>query len=187
MTAEATVVAPEPAIIAPEEESAATVVSSRLSPLARARKRRRRCQRGAGGTRGRREPEKDDVLAERAEDEADHQLRLREREDVFRRDPSLPLDDDIAAEVEADRFVAEDFLIGAAGAASAAPKSPYDDHVRDLPLDDDPADTLVAARTEDHEVRVDDGGLSGAPGKTTSSRPETAGNTGRSLKGRARR
>jgi hypothetical protein len=160
VTAEATVVAPEPAIIAPEEESAATVVSSRAVPAGKGKKSEKDGARREGGRAElgeEREPEKDDVLAERAEDEADHQLRLREREDVFRRDPSLPLDDDIAAEVEMDRFVAEDFLIGAAGAASAAPKSPYDDHVRDLPLDDDPADTLVAARkAEDHEVRVDD-------------------------------
>ena len=91
----------------------------------------------------RRRRRSDDIAAEQLDDEADHQLRLSEREDVFRRDPGLPLDEDIEAEAEADRFVGDDFLLDAAGAVSAAPLQPHDRRARELPIDADPADTLV--------------------------------------------
>jgi serine/threonine protein kinase len=98
-----------------------------------------------------------DITGEQLDDEADHQLRLHEREEVFRRDPGLPLDEDIEAEAEADRFVGDDFLLDAAGAASAAPLKPHDRRARDLPIDADPADTLVDVRAlDDDEVVAED-------------------------------
>jgi hypothetical protein len=174
VTDDATLGAPAPAPIASEPESAATVVSTRAVAAGKdkksgkdeprkvveeeepvgppdsglgARPAHRSAEREGGSLAPAEQTEpEEDVLAERLDDEADHELRLRERENVFHRDASLPLDDDIAAEAEADRFVADDFLIGAAGAASATPGHPYNDPDRDLPADDDPADTLVAAR-----------------------------------------
>jgi hypothetical protein len=61
-----------------------------------------------------------DILAERDEDEAEAELRI---EEAAAASPALfaDPDDDIAAEAEADRFAADDFLLDAAGAASAAP------------------------------------------------------------------
>jgi hypothetical protein len=103
----------------------------------------------------REEEEQDDILAERLDDEADHRLRLADRDDVFRRDPSVPLDDDIAAEVEADRFAPDDFLLDAAGAASAGTTTSHDVRPRDLPIDRDDQDTLIGARAfrDDRAVR----------------------------------
>ena len=62
-----------------------------------------------------------DILAERGEDEAEEQLR---EEEAAAASPALfaDLDDDIAAEAEADRFAADDFLLDAAGAASGVPE-----------------------------------------------------------------
>ena len=62
-----------------------------------------------------------DILAERDEDEAEEELRI---EEAAAGPPALfaDLDDDIAAEAEADRFAADDFLLDAAGAASAVPE-----------------------------------------------------------------
>jgi serine/threonine protein kinase len=169
VTDDATVVAPESVTIPREAENDATVVSARSAVgVDKGRKNRKDDSKkvaaeeeelGARGSRPgeQREPEEDDILAERLDDEADHQLRLRDQDDVLRRDPSLPLDDDIAAEADADRFVADDLLMGAAGVASAPPKNPYDVRDPDLLIEDDPADTLVAARkAADHQVRVDD-------------------------------
>jgi Protein kinase domain/PEGA domain len=176
VTDDATVVPPAAATIAPEAETGATVVSTRSAVAAGKGKKNRKDDskkvaeeaevdeelgaRGSPLDEARGDPERsrrvgaraagpgeDDILAERLDDEADHHLRLRDRADVFRRDPSLPLDDDIAAEAEADRFIADDFLIGAAGVAPAPPKNPDDD---------DLADTLVEARkVEDHDLRAD--------------------------------
>jgi hypothetical protein len=81
-------------------------------------------------------------------------LRLTDGQDVFRRDPSAPLADDIAAEAEADRFAADDFLLDAAGAASATQKNPQDVRARDLSIDADPQDTLVGARAFRHDDGV---------------------------------
>ena len=106
------------------------------------------------------EEDEDDILAEQIEDERDHALRLREREeqdDLFRRDPGQPLDPDIEAEAEADRFVADDFVLDAAGAASAAPAAPRDLRARDLPLGPEASDTLLDPRAlADDEVAVKD-------------------------------
>ena len=170
VTAEATVVAPEPAIIAPEEESAATVVSSRAVPAGKGKKSEKRwCQarRWAElGTRGR--GEKDDVLAERAEDRRIISSGCAGAGRV-RRDPSLPLDDDIAAEVEMDRFVAEDFLIGAAGAASAAPKkSLRRSRIAICRWTMTPRTrSWLPARPRGSRSPVDDGGLNGSSRATT--------------------
>jgi len=151
VTEDAPVVTSAPSPMAPEAESAATVLSARSAISSGTSKKNRKDDAKKAeedlGAREEKDGDQEDVLAERLDDEADHELRLRERDDEFRRDASLPLDDDIAAEAEADRFVADDFLIGAAGAASVPPKHPYNDPVADLPAGDDSADTLVAART----------------------------------------
>jgi serine/threonine-protein kinase len=135
---DATVVAAAPATPVPQEpeiDTAATIVTPRAAAAAT----------------------KDDILAERLDDETDHQLRLMDRKDDFRRDASVPLDDDIAAEAEADRFAADDFLLDAAGAASAAPGKPYEVRPRDLPIDADPRDTRVGARAiQGDDVAVDE-------------------------------
>jgi len=152
---DATVVAAAPATPVPQEpeiDTAATIVSPRA--VAAAPKDRTDVSKKAVEHT---DPEDDDILAERVDDEADHQLRLIDRKDDFRRDSSVPLDDDIAAEAEADRFAADDFLLDAAGAASAAPAKPYDVRARDLPIDADPRDTLVNGRAfQDDEVGVDE-------------------------------
>ena len=177
VTEDAPAVTSAPPPFAPEEESAETVLSARSAIASGKGKKNRKDdtkkaedeevgtpafapdtatatagQRDSGlVAREEKDADQEDVLAERLEDEADHELRLRERADEFRRDPSLPLDDDIAAEAEADRFVADDFLIGAAGAASTPtptpPSHPYNDPDDHLPAGDDPADTLVAVRS----------------------------------------
>jgi hypothetical protein len=132
-------------------DSPPTIVSAR-SPLAP-----RNGKQLEGEKDDEEDDEEDDIAAEQLEDEADHQLRLSEREDVFRRDPSLPLEADIEAEAEADRFVGDDFLLDAAAAVSAAPLKPHDRRARDLPIDADPADTLVDVRAlDDDEVVVED-------------------------------
>ena len=65
------------------------------------------------------------MAAERDEDEAHHELTLREvkatavRDAELERVPDLPMDEDSEAEAEADRYAADDFLLDAAGAASA--------------------------------------------------------------------
>jgi serine/threonine protein kinase len=75
----------------------------------------------------------DDVAAERDEDEAHHELTLREvkatamRDAKLERVPDLPMDEDSEAEAEADRYAADDFLLDAAGAASARETSPADE------------------------------------------------------------
>lgn len=104
------------------------------------------------------EPEQDDdIEAEREDDEADHELRLRERQDVFRREPGAELPEDIEAEAEADRFVGDDFLLDAAGAASATPAQRHDVPGRVLPIDPRPSDTVVDARAlEDDDVGVEE-------------------------------
>jgi serine/threonine protein kinase len=133
---------------------------SRRAAAAEAAALSRRSPEGAADL-SRRSPEgaeaEDDISAEQFEDDADHQLRLSEREDLVDRDPTEPLDPDIEAEAEADRFAGDDFLLDAAGAASAAPRQPYDVRARDLPIDADPSDTLVDARAlDDDEVMVED-------------------------------
>jgi hypothetical protein len=101
------------------------------------------------------EEDDDDIEAEREDDAADHQLRLREREDVFRREPGAELPEDVEAEAEADRYAGDDFLLDAAGAASTAPAPRHDVRARELPIAPRPSDTLVDARTlDDDEVAV---------------------------------
>jgi protein kinase-like protein/PEGA domain-containing protein len=85
----------------------------------------------------------DDVAAERDEDEAHHELTLRELKATARRDaelervPDVPMDEDSEAEAEADRYAADDFLLDAAGAASAREHSPADEFRprKEAPLD----------------------------------------------------
>ena len=75
--------------------------------------------------------EEPDIDAERDEDEADHLLRLEEAAIAAASSEAFTdVDDDIAAEAEADRFAADDFLLDAAGAASGAPEPPALDGVR---------------------------------------------------------
>ncbi len=146
---DARVVAAAPATPVPKEQeidTAATIVSPRAA--AATTKDRKDVSKQAVEEK---HPEDDDVLAERLDDEADHQLRLMDRKDDFRRDSSVPLDDDIAAEAEADRFAADDFLLDAAGAASAAPRKPFD--ARALQDDDVGVDEARGGVLEDETIR----------------------------------
>jgi serine/threonine protein kinase len=142
----------------PAVDSAATILSARPAGSApvidRTADRRQTEEEDLSHSR---EAATEDLVAEQLDDETDYQLRLSERHDPFHRDPAAPLDEDIEVEAEADRFVGDDFLLGAAGAASAAPARPYDLRARDLPIDADPSDTLLDARAlEDDEVAVDE-------------------------------
>jgi hypothetical protein len=96
----------------------------------------------------------DDILAEREEDEAEEQLRV---EEAATASPALfaDLDDDIAVEAEADRFVADDFLLDAAGAASgvAGPALAKTPPASDLDLDP----PVNPQALEDDEVTVAEG------------------------------
>lgn len=94
-----------------------------------------------------------DVLAERDDDEAEEQLRL---EEAAAASPALfaDLDDDIAAEAEADRFVADDFLLDAAGAASGVPEPTLAKPPRAADVALDPP--IDPRALEDDEVMVDE-------------------------------
>ena len=65
-----------------------------------------------------------DITAELDEDEAEEQLRTEEAAAPSSAAMFTDVDGDIAAEAEADRLVADDFLLDAAGAASAVPEPP---------------------------------------------------------------
>ena len=74
----------------------------------------------------------EDIAAERDEDDAHHQLTLRELHEAASREelehvPDLEMDEDSEAEAEADRFAADDFLLDAAGAASVPPLTRLDE------------------------------------------------------------
>jgi serine/threonine protein kinase len=148
VSADATLVPPAVAPVVPEVDTTATVVSPRAPAAAPDNgKTDRKDERNRVAEKElEEEEEQDDILAERLDDEADHELRLADRDELFPRDPSVPLDDDIAAEVEADRFAPDDFLLDAAGAASARTTTSYDIKPRDLQIDRDDQDTLVGAR-----------------------------------------
>ena len=95
----------------------------------------------------------DDIDAEREEDEAEDLLRAEEAAAAPGAAMFTDLDGDIAAEAEADRFVADDFLLGAAGAASGVPEPPSVDTLRAQKIGIDPAiDPRIRARR-----RRDDG------------------------------
>ena len=93
------------------------------------------------------------ILAERDEDEAEEKLRL---EESAAASPALfsDLDDDVAAEAEADRFATDDFLLDAAGAASAAPEPPLARTSRVADVDLDPP--IDRRALEDDEVMVNE-------------------------------
>ena len=99
--------------------------------------------------------ETDDILAEKDEDDAHHRLTMREREaadareSVVERESSLPMDEDSEIEAEADRYAADDFLLDAAGAASAPALSSVDS----LRASDEPVDQRAL---DDDEVMVDE-------------------------------
>ena len=107
-----------------------------------------------------RPPEEDDIVAERDEDEVDHRLRAEDEAVPFTRDPALELDRDIEAEMEADRFVADDFLLAAAGAASGQPAPSSFDTVRasQIPVDaaGDIRPPVDRRALEDDEVMIDE-------------------------------
>ena len=104
--------------------------------------------------------EEDDILGEREEDEIDHRLRAEPVAAPFTRDRDLELDRDIEAEMEADRFVADDFLLGAAGAASAGPAPSSLDVLRgsQMPLtaSGDIRQPVDRRALEDDEVMIDE-------------------------------
>lgn len=99
-----------------------------------------------------------DIEAERDDDEVDHRLRAEEAA-VAAATPELftDLEGDIAAEAEADRFAADDFLLDAAGAASAAPPGER----RAFEFEDEeevaaaPAPSMFASRDLQDDTRVD--------------------------------
>ena len=82
------------------------------------------------GTQASRTIEEDDITAELEEDEAEDLLRLDEEAAAPSAALFTDLDDDIAAEAEADRFASEDFLLDAAAAASTVPEPPSMDTLR---------------------------------------------------------
>jgi serine/threonine protein kinase len=94
-----------------------------------------------------------DILAERDDDEAEEHLRI---EETAAASPALfaDLDDDIAAEAEADRFVADDFLLDAAGAASGVPEPTLAKPPRAADVALDPP--IDPRALEDDEVMVDE-------------------------------
>ncbi len=95
-----------------------------------------------------------DITAEQDEDEAEEQLRTEEAAAPSSATMFTDVDGDIAAEAEADRFVADDFLLDAAGAASAVPEPPLLTPRRVADVDIDPP---IDPRTfEDDEVMADE-------------------------------
>ena len=139
-------------------DTAATVVSARAMP-ADAVKRAPEQAVSKEPHKVVEEPE-DDIAAERFDDEADHELRLSEREDVFRRDPSEPLDDDIAAEAEADRFIDDDLPLDrtAVTPAAAARSESFRPADRPRDADADRSETMVAAHAPSSPSRPRDTG-----------------------------
>ena len=99
--------------------------------------------------------EADDVAIERDEDEAHHQLAQHELDEADERDAEPSMDEDSAAEAEADRYAADDFLLGVAGAASAP---------RELGSLDDFPEREPAA---DRRARADDEVMIGEPPPST--------------------
>jgi Protein kinase domain/PEGA domain len=95
-----------------------------------------------------------DIRAEQDEDEAEEQLRTEEAAAASSAGKFTDLDGDIAAEAEADRFVADDFLLDAAGTASAVPEPPLL-NTRGAPhVDIDPP--IDPRALEDDEVMVNE-------------------------------
>ena len=134
------------------------------APRSRRRPPRRRADRGcdrrpadwptcgrAGADETRRD---DDITAELDEDEAEEQLRTEEAAAPSSAAMFTDVDGDIAAEAEADRFVADDFLLDAAGAASAVPEPPLMNTRRVADVDIDPP--IDPRALEDDEVMADE-------------------------------
>ena len=95
-----------------------------------------------------------DITAEQDEDEAEEQLRTEEAAAPSSATMFTDVDGDIAAEAEADRFVADDFLLDAAGAASAVPEPPLLTTRRVADVDIDPP--IDPRALEDDEVMADE-------------------------------
>jgi serine/threonine-protein kinase len=76
------------------------------------------------------EREEADIVLERDDDEAHHQLTLREMSEPAPPEPGSPMDEDSAIEAEADRYSGDDFLLDAAGAASGAGLASPDEFAR---------------------------------------------------------
>jgi serine/threonine-protein kinase len=96
----------------------------------------------------------DDIRAEQDEDEAEEQLRTEEAAAPSSAAMFTDVEGDIAAEAEADRFVADDFLLDAAGAASAVPEPPLMNTRRVADVDIDPP--IDPRAFEDDEVMADE-------------------------------
>ena len=99
-------------------------------------------------------PRPADITAEQDDDEAEEQLRTEEAAAASSATMFTDLDGDIAAEAETDRFVADDFLLDAAGAASAVPEPPLMTTRRVADVDLDPP--INPRALEDDEVMVDE-------------------------------
>jgi hypothetical protein len=104
--------------------------------------------------------DEDDIAPERDEDEAHHRLLLQEGEPTefeaeregeapleAEREGEAPLEEDIEAEAEADRYAGDDFLLDAAGVASAPDLDAADLRTR--------AEPVGGRMLDDDEVMVD--------------------------------
>jgi serine/threonine protein kinase len=76
------------------------------------------------------ESEEADISLERNDDEAHHQLTLKEMSEPAPPELGSPMDDDSAIEAEADRYSGDDFLLDAAGAASGSGLASPDEFAR---------------------------------------------------------
>ena len=98
--------------------------------------------------------EDEDIAAERDEDEAHHGLARQEEDELERaaaveQERDLGMDEDTEAEAEADRYAEDDFLLDAAGAASAPDLASADNfRAADAPVD--------LRALDDDEVMVDE-------------------------------
>jgi len=105
------------------------------------------------------ESEEADIALERDDDEAHHQLTLREMSEPASPEPGPSMDEDSAIEAEADRYSGDDFLLDAAGAASGAGLASPDDFARRgsspgaRAMDDEV--TAVKGRVSADEFRAD--------------------------------
>ena len=101
------------------------------------------------------EEEDEDIFGEKDEDEAHHRLMLQEkeqaaaRESIIEREIEPEMDEDSEVEAEADRYAGDDFLLDAAGAASAPDLSSVDS----FRASDEPVDLRAL---DDDEVMVDE-------------------------------
>ena len=107
------------------------------------------------------ESEEADIALERDDDEAHHQLSLREMSEPAPPEPGSPMDEDSAIEAEADRYSGDDFLLDAAGAASGPGLASPDEFARRgssldaRAMDDEVTAAKAPSRVSADELRPD--------------------------------